>query len=413
MGAESTAGIYRMLTDPTSRPDAIAPDYSNLVVVIAQTGDEWSTTGQLVEQHILPVIRARNVRLVEVARKGPTKRHGVAVLQDTRQPYRLHLEGVYKLSDENRVSGTMPQLGGVRKCSQKAKGAPLDWWRSREFGDRQYIHAIGFNLNEDGRIARDKAYSMGGQRIPSFPIHDWSWTREDCLDYLWRKLGVVWPKSCCRQCPYAGCVAGWPDQLTRFKTLPDEAAQHVIDEYVCLSLNPRSGLFGPGKSLIGRLERDKATEVLRRAAERMKTVPWSIYHVRRFYTSRAHASRSVDAVFTGERLLMYALLDELSDLAGISLTRDAPIDGAPVRAAERDHRRRLWLRRRATDRYPAMEEFYVAAPAQVLDKAPGGFDDIWTEHTDALHLYLERRTNAAILVARRGLHEGQFNDSAP
>ncbi|WP_134046535.1 hypothetical protein [Amycolatopsis arida] len=48
MGAESTAGICRMLTDPSTRPDTIAPDYSNLVVVIAQTGDEWSTTGKLV-----------------------------------------------------------------------------------------------------------------------------------------------------------------------------------------------------------------------------------------------------------------------------------------------------------------------------------------------------------------------------
>lgn len=31
---------------------------------------------------------------------------------------------LYLLSRENRVTGTMPQLGGVRKCSQKAKGAP-------------------------------------------------------------------------------------------------------------------------------------------------------------------------------------------------------------------------------------------------------------------------------------------------
>lgn len=37
-----------MLTDPSGRPDTIAPDFSNLVVVIAQTGDEWSTTGRLV-----------------------------------------------------------------------------------------------------------------------------------------------------------------------------------------------------------------------------------------------------------------------------------------------------------------------------------------------------------------------------
>jgi hypothetical protein len=33
MGTESTAGILRMLTDPTARPDTIAPDFSNLVVV--------------------------------------------------------------------------------------------------------------------------------------------------------------------------------------------------------------------------------------------------------------------------------------------------------------------------------------------------------------------------------------------
>ncbi|MCP2249461.1 hypothetical protein [Lentzea aerocolonigenes] len=35
MGAESTAGILCMLTDPTARPDTIASDFSNLVVVIA------------------------------------------------------------------------------------------------------------------------------------------------------------------------------------------------------------------------------------------------------------------------------------------------------------------------------------------------------------------------------------------
>jgi hypothetical protein len=37
---------------------------------------------------------------------------------------------------------------------------------------------------------------------------------------------------------------------------------------VCLALNPRSGLFGPGKSLITRLQRDQAAEVIELAAER-------------------------------------------------------------------------------------------------------------------------------------------------
>ncbi|TQJ01674.1 hypothetical protein [Amycolatopsis cihanbeyliensis] len=103
MGAESTAAIYRMLTDPAARPDTTARDYSNLVVFVTQTGDEWSTTGKLAERHILPLLRKHNVRLVEVARKGPTKKDSAAILQETRQPYRLHLEGAYKRSHENRA----------------------------------------------------------------------------------------------------------------------------------------------------------------------------------------------------------------------------------------------------------------------------------------------------------------------
>ncbi|WP_409490697.1 hypothetical protein [Amycolatopsis sp. cmx-11-12] len=59
-------------------------------------------------QHMLPLLRKHNVRLVEVARNGPTKKDGITVLQDTRQPRRLHLDGVFKLSDENRATGTMP-----------------------------------------------------------------------------------------------------------------------------------------------------------------------------------------------------------------------------------------------------------------------------------------------------------------
>jgi hypothetical protein len=155
---------------------------------------------------------------------------------------------VFKLSDENRATGTMPQLGGVRKCSQKAKGAPQDMWRANEFGDRQYFHAIGFNRDEYSRIKRDKVYSMGGRRIATYPIYEWWWTRQDCIDYLKRELKVdwSWPKSCCRHCPFAGCnTAGWPEQLARFIALPDEAAQHVIDEYVCLALNPRSRTVRP------------------------------------------------------------------------------------------------------------------------------------------------------------------------
>jgi hypothetical protein len=403
MGAESTAAIFRMLSNPAARPDTISPDFSNLVVVIAQTGDEWSTTGRLVQQFMLPLLRNRNVRLVEVARRGPTKRDGFAVLQDTRQPYRLHLDGVYKLSRENRVTGTMPQLGGVRKCSQKAKGAPQDMWRANEFGDRPYIHAIGFNANEYTRITRDSAYSMGGQRIPTYPVHEWGWSRQDCIDYLYRKLGVVWPKSCCRHCPYAGNKPGWPEQLARFATLPVEAAEHVIDEYACLALNPRSGLFGPGKSLITRLQRDQVTEPISLAVKRMKSMPCAIYRVRRLYYGRATAARSVDRVLLGGYRTVHTALAEVARLLDVPLTRNEQIVGAPAHAGDLDRYRRLWLRRRSDVAYPTLEEFYVAAPAQAMDKAPERFEEAWAGHADASLTRLESRADTAVAIVQQAL----------
>ncbi|WP_093575453.1 hypothetical protein [Amycolatopsis rubida] len=401
-----------MLTDPSARPETIAPDFSNLVVVIAQTGDEWSTTGRLVQHYVLPLLRKHDIRLVEVARNGPTRKDGVAVLQDTRQPYRLHLDGVYKLSRENRVTGTMPQLGGVRKCSQKAKGAPQDAWRANEFGDRTYIHAIGFNVHEGTRITRDSAYSMGGQRIPTYPLHEWGWSRQDCLDYLYRKLGVAWPKSCCRHCPYAGNKSGWPEQLARFAALPTEAAQHIIDEYVCLALNPRSGLFGPGKSLITRLHRDQVTEPITLAVARMKTMPWAIYRVRRLYYAPANAARSVDSVLLGGHRTVHTALTELSRLVDVPLTKNEEIAGAPARDGDRDTHRRLWLRRRSDGTYPTQEEFYAVAPAQALDKELDSFADAWADHTDEALARLERRVDTAIAVVQQTLVEGQGRSNA-
>lgn len=53
----------------------------------AQTGDEWSATLELCEKHMLRMFREHNVRLVEVARRGPSQRDGIVVLQDTHSRY--------------------------------------------------------------------------------------------------------------------------------------------------------------------------------------------------------------------------------------------------------------------------------------------------------------------------------------
>ena len=119
LGVDSAAGLTRTLLDPGFRPPELLDDLSNLVAV-AQTGDEWHSTCDLVAQHILPLLAARRVRFVEVARAGPKVADGIVVLQDTRSPTRLHPDpdehGFYPLSAEHRANGVMPTLAG-RTCT--------------------------------------------------------------------------------------------------------------------------------------------------------------------------------------------------------------------------------------------------------------------------------------------------------
>jgi len=379
MGAESTAALVRILTDPDSHPAEIAPDFHNLIVIVAQTGDEWSITGELVEEYILPLLRQFRVRFVEVARNGPRESDGITVLQDTRVPFQVHLDGVYKLSKEHGDSGTMPQASGHHTCAQKFKGFPLDRWRATELGERAYFHMIGYNVDEESRMAKDRGYRMSGRRRPVYLVAEWGETRQGCVDYLLdhHKVGVVWPKSCCRQCPFLSRV-GWDEQLPRFVGRPTEAFRHLVDEYCCLALNPRSGLYGAGKSLATRLERDGATEVVELADDWMSRMPWAIYRVRRRFTAPATAPRSVRRRVIGTGTQARRELARIADALGQDLSYGDPIPGAP-KSGDRDTFERLWVHRRTEGHYPTVEEFYVAAPVQPVEKEDGNFDTRWRE----------------------------------
>ncbi len=108
MGVDSVAIFVRWLESPETRPC----DLSELIVIMAQTGDEYEDTRRDMEAHVLPRMRAHHVRYVQVARAGHHQADGITVLSDTRQPDRIFLEGAYKLSDELRAAGTVPQFGG-------------------------------------------------------------------------------------------------------------------------------------------------------------------------------------------------------------------------------------------------------------------------------------------------------------
>ena len=73
----------------------------------------------LVERHILPRMRAHHIRYVQVARAGHLEADGIIVLDDTREPRNVYLDGSYKLSQELRAAGTVPQFAGEHRCSLK------------------------------------------------------------------------------------------------------------------------------------------------------------------------------------------------------------------------------------------------------------------------------------------------------
>lgn len=76
----------------------------------------------LCERYILPLLRAERVRFVEVARCGHLEKEGIVVLADSRSPRSLHMDGAYKLSDELRAAGTVPQFGGGASVFTQVQG---------------------------------------------------------------------------------------------------------------------------------------------------------------------------------------------------------------------------------------------------------------------------------------------------
>jgi len=356
MGVESTAILLRWIGDPTSRDFPL----DDLIVLTAQTGNEFADTARLVEHHISPLLADHGIRWVQVARRGRTEADGITVLADTRTPSTVHLAGAWRLSDELDSNGTVPASAGSRLCSLKFKGFALDRWIADELGDQRFTHHVGFNAEETSRIARDRLCGPA-QRHPAYPLAEWGWDRQACLDYIHERLGVTWPKSCCVFCPFAGIRDGIDAHLQR---LDGDL------EYASLALNPRMTLFRHG-SIIDRLtEVDPTIGV--RLADRLDTIDLALFEVRRIFPHRtgdrdakAPVWRAVHRLATGNRRHLLPILAAHADRHDVDVTTDCHgID-------------RVWIRHRA-ELLPTVEHFAVLAPAAIVDKARPGFDNYWT-----------------------------------
>lgn len=359
LGTDSTAILMRWLTDPSSRDFEL----SDLLVVTAMTGDEWPESGQLVTDHVLPLMRQHQVRYVQVARTTGSQTDGITVLSDTTNPTVLHLDGAYKLSDEMLAAGTVPQMGGVRKCSQKAKGFPLDRVIAQVLGaGTAFRHVIGFEANEPKRAVKD-ALSNTVQRTGEYPLIEWGWDRAACEDYIASLTGVLWLKSACVYCPFAlSNKAGRIRALLQYRANVTAAVDALFLEHVSLALNPRQGLNGVDR-LVDMVRTDGNIAALEALQERLEGTEHAVYEIRRVVrptkndpTKAANASRSVKRLATGTWLDM-----------------EAHLLGLPGEYDSSDGHHRKWVHRRG-QALPAIEHMYVVAPAVVHDKTDPKFE---------------------------------------
>ncbi|HEY6251913.1 MAG TPA: hypothetical protein VI685_18295, partial [Candidatus Angelobacter sp.] len=256
LGVESVAILLRWLEEPTSRDFPL----DQLTVITAMTGKEWPDTRQDFEEHVLPRFRGRGIRFVQVARAGHLERDGIVVLDDSRNPERLYIEGAYTLTQELMTAGTVPQYGAEHRCSLKFKAFVIETWLRKNlppslrhsFGynadelDRiaKSDAAIarvtfGFNSEEQERVVRGKKYD-GHIRIGHYPLPEWGWNRQRCLDYILEITGVRWKKSACVYCPFARITA---DLIARQKAFPAEVADSMLLERLSLAMNPRGQLY--------------------------------------------------------------------------------------------------------------------------------------------------------------------------
>jgi hypothetical protein len=363
MGVDSTAILLRWLLEPSTRDF----DLSDLLILTAQTGDEFEDTKELVEAHILPLLQQHGVRFVQVARNGPSIRDGYIVLSDSRSPQTLHIEGEYRLSDNLIPAGTVPRLGRPHLCAIRFKGEVLDAWIGDNIKD-PFGPYIGYSAEETKRAEKSSDYGCRGENY-RYPLIEWGWTRQDCLDYLKANLGVDWEKSCCQFCPFQSKEAA----IARYHAQPKAGAFALWIGGLALALNPRMHLFGSG-TVYDLCVEGGCKESLELYRQRLDAESYALYRVRRIYTANGttkrttvNARRSVETIARGSRAMLEVKLIKLAKAEGIEWC----MAGDWIR----------YYRHHKGEDYPAIEEFFVVCPDAIKDKCQhiARFESSWRE----------------------------------
>ena len=393
LGVESTAILLRWLEEPSSRDFSL----EDLTVITAMTGKEWPDTQKDFEEHLLPRFRHHGLRFVQVARAGHLEQDGIVVLDDTRNPDRLYIEGAYTLTRELMTAGTVPQFGAEHRCSLKFKAFVIETWLRRNLV-QSIRHSFGYNAEESDRIAKSDAAIArvtfgfnreegerveksrrydGPIRIGHYPLLVWGWNRQKCIDYIQAVTGVTWKKSACVFCPFARLT---PDLLERQRAYPDEIAESMLLERLSLAMNPRGQLYSraPLYQIVSESDNPRAIQLF---SQQLRSLPWAVYRVRRIYHAKPvyvgeGKNKRIVAHDHTKKGTVQRCVERLAEFPDSCAAEEHLAAIASVRNAEthREHELAYVSIKKRGQRYPGIEDYFVAAPAIVETKAKYGVE---------------------------------------
>ena len=398
LGVESSAILLLWIFFPSTRP---FKHWNQLIIVVAQTGDESPETKYLCETYILPLLRSIGVRLVQAAKHGASKADGYTLLADTCEPYEIHTEGDHKLSDNMLTDGWVPRVGRPHICAMRWKGEVLDvligdiiytiqeamdvltmlclcdrgdrfaWlyacWLLTTRDNIQIGPYLGYNAEELGRMKDAQDYGCHGAKF-LFPLIDRGLTRDDCIELIYSIFRVIWRKSCCVFCPFQKKAAA----IAHYQSDPQAAVFALWVEFNALAMNSRMKLFE--RYGMQDICRDaQLDDAIAQFEAQISHCKWAVYHVRRIYRQvgnpqkpRVDSARKVEQLAAGTQEEMILWLKDLAESKGLTIERDS------------HWRCYSHVRDEQNKTYPAIEGFWVVTPSMIRDKCHRKtFDQDW------------------------------------
>lgn len=243
------------------------------------------------------------------------------------------------------------------------------------------VNRVGvYPLDEWATSAHDLAVTFPYHWLAFVPALRRVGSRDWCLETIFEWFGIVWEKSACVGCPFDAEASKCTEKgIARKKKHPFEVAEALLFEYASLCLNERGAIYVK-RTLQQVVFTTEQLEAMAYFEQMLSGMEFSLLEVKRIYTKKGKAGRSVIKLATGTRARMTALFDESCSRLHLNMKTVHGINYGVFAAPTFTEERIVPGKGKRTKRikpemiFPAVEGFLVVAPAQVGQKVRGKFE---------------------------------------